>query len=44
MKVLKLTLTAVLKTECRGARIEARRPVRRLVQDPSKRQWWLRLG
>lgn len=40
MKVLELTLTFMLKIECGGARIEARRPVRKLVQDPSKRQWW----
>lgn len=43
MKVLEVTLTFMLKIECRGARIEAR-PVRKLVQDPSKRQWWSDLG
>lgn len=36
MKVLKLPLTAKLKIECREARIEARRPVRRL--DPRSKQ------
>lgn len=44
MKVLKLTLVVMLKIECRGARIEARRWVKRLVQDACKRWWWLRLG